>query len=174
MRSGVAVWAVVALVAGAAGGAELRPASLVAKNIQLVNGRAYLPLSDLATALGGTLTCNPQGSKCAIRTGANGVLRLNRGALDAFTALRQGNVKESSKGVGQGIRAGVMEVQVTLDGSDVGVQREEEEERLLLRPVPLMPLSLLGRLLGAQAIFDPGTQMWKLPPGDPGCPLSFR
>ncbi len=179
MKRGFAVLLVLAFAAGAAAwagaaGPGLRPASLVAKNLQLVNGKPYLPLSDLATALGGSLKCNPEGTKCNIYTGPQGRLQLNRGALAAFTAARSGNVRNSTPRLDQGRMAGVMEIQVTIDGSDVGVQREEEEERLLLRPVPLMPLSLLGKLLGGRALFDPSAQAWKLPPGDPGCPLSFR
>ncbi len=182
-RSGMIVVAVLGVVAavttGVAGeaagkGPEAKPASLVAKNLVMVSGRAYLPISDLATALGGSFKCTPDGSKCDIYTGPQGVLALNRGALGAFTAARQGNVRENSKGVGQGLRAGVMNIQITINGADVGIQREEEEERLLLRPVPLMPLTLLAKLLGGRAVFDPGARAWRLPPGDPGCPLSFR
>ncbi len=178
MKPGVAISVVVTVAAAVAAeaaaiGPEPRPAALVAKNLVMVNGRAYLPLSDLATALGGTLNCTPDGSKCDIRTGAGGALKLNQGALAAFAA-RRSNVKENSRNLAQGMRAGVSNVQVTFNGSDVGVQREEEEERLLLRPVPLMPLSFLAKLLGGQARFDPGTRAWRLPPGDPGCPLSFQ
>jgi hypothetical protein len=152
-----------------------KPASLVSRHIATVNGRAYVPLADLAKALGGKMKCTRDKARCDITTGPKGTLKFNLGALAAFVAKRGGeDVRENSKNVRQGQKAGISNIQVTIDGSDVGIQREEEEERLLLRPSPMVPVEFLGKLLGGNARYDPGTKTWRLPPGEPGCPLEYR
>jgi len=152
-----------------------RPVSLVSRNVVTVDGRTYVPLSDLAKALGGRMECTRDRNRCAVTSGPGGILKVNPDALAAFVAKRRRDrMIEDAANAGRGEKEGVMNIQVTFDGSDVGVRREEEEEHLLLRPNPMMPVEFLGKLLGGQARFDPGAKAWKLPPGDPGCPLAFR
>ena len=73
--------------------------------------------------------------------------------------------------VAAGQAAGQTGVVLRFGGGDV---MTEDFERILLRPSPLMPLPLLARLLGGTARLDPAKNMWVLPHGGPGDPLSFR
>lgn len=66
-----------------------KPASLVSKQLATMGGRTYVPLADLAKALGGAVACTANKRRCDITSGPGGVLKVNADALAAFAADRQ-------------------------------------------------------------------------------------
>lgn len=74
----------------------------------------------------------------------------------------------------KGRQEGLLSPQLKIGGVTVGVRREEEEEHLLLRPNPTMPLSTLAEMLGGKARYDAGSKQWFLPVGNETTALSLR
>ncbi|MFZ5787895.1 MAG: hypothetical protein ACOY3Y_15775 [Acidobacteriota bacterium] len=139
---------------------EDRPVSLLSANVIMERGVPCIPLADVARALGGTLQVNLERRLLRITPGRAGALKLNP---------RSPMLSRSDAAAG--LAAGQTGVILQLNGSQVMF---EEFEFILLRPNPLMPLSLLGRLLGGNARLDPKSNSWVLPNGGPGSPLAFR
>ena len=150
----------VPVVASAGITVEDKPVSLISRNLVMEQGVPCIPLADVAKALGGTLHVDLPGRRLTITPGQGGVLKLNPGS-SVFTRSN----------VAAGQAAGQTGVVLRFGGGDV---MTEDFERILLRPSPLMPLPLLARLLGGTARLDPTKNMWVLPHGGPGDPLSFR
>ena len=139
-----------------------RPVSMVTANLVMSNGMPFVPLSELAKALGGTGRYDPVRLKYEIRPGPNGVLLVNPGSLATLGAGQ----------ISRGRLAAQNALRLSIGGQDVMI---DDEEHLLLRPAdPAISVRFLARLLGGQAKFDPGTGAWVLPPGGPGSPLRFR
>ncbi len=115
-----------------------------------------MPLADVARALGGTLQVDLQRRVLSITLGQSGVLKVNASRLST-------SIKPPAVG-----QKGVL---LRMGGGGVMF---EELEFILLRPNPLMPLKLLGGLLGGSARFDAAKNAWVLPPGGPESPLMFR
>ncbi len=156
---------------------EDKPAALLGLKVVMENGTPCVMLSDLARALGGTLVVNQKARTVTINTGATGALKLNTSALSAMAAQKRVSTNNSplnSPNLSKGQQEGWNSVQLKIGGVTVGVQREEEEERLLLRPNPMMPLSRLAELLGGKARFDAGSKQWFVPVGNEATALSLR
>jgi hypothetical protein len=148
---------------------EDKPVSLVTNNLVMSKGLPFVPLSDLARALGGTGRFDAARNRYDIQPGANGILLVNSSPLAA-----QGNRMVplgDPRVVGERQLASQNAFKLGIGGQDVMI----DEEHLMLRPAdPAISLKFLARLLGGQAKFDPGTGTWVLPHGDPGSPLRFR
>lgn len=156
---------------------EEKPVSLLGLKVVMERGQPCIALSDLARALGGTLAVNQKARTVAINPGPGGTLKLNTSALSAMAARKRLSSNGSplnSPNLSQGQQEGRNSVQLKIGGVTVGVQREEEEERLLLRPSPMMPLSTLAQMLGGKARFDAGSKQWFLPGGNETTGLSLR
>jgi len=160
---------------------EEKPVSLLTRNLVMRNGKAFVPGSDLARALGGTGRYDPVRLKYEIRPGARGLLKVNPGAL-ASLAPSARNVRGVTRLEGPDSGTGGQpnpnhvaaqsSFKLNLGGGDVMI---EEEEHVMLRPGELgFSIELIGRLLGGQARFDPNKGGWVLPRGGPGSPLAFR
>lgn len=143
-----------------------RPASLVTANLVLHNGLPFVPLSELAKALGGTWRYDPAKARYEIQPGPNGVLLVNPGGL---SALGPGG---NPGPLAHGQVASQNAVRLSLGGQDVMI---DNYEYWLMRPAdPAISLNFLARLLGGQARFDSGRSAWVLPAGGPGSPLRFH
>jgi hypothetical protein len=154
---------------------EDKPVSLLGLKVVMERGQPCIELSDLARALGGTLVVNQKARTVAINTGSSGALKLNTSALSAMAAQKRlGGSPLNTPNLSQGQQEGRNSVQLKIGGVTVGVQREEEEERLLLRPSPMMPLSTLAQMLGGKARYDAGSKQWFLPVGNEASALSLR
>ncbi|MGD1147651.1 MAG: hypothetical protein ABR961_06870 [Thermoanaerobaculaceae bacterium] len=168
LRAAVVMASLVAAVSATAGiePSPWRPASLVTANLVMSKGLPFVPLSDLARALGGTGRYDPVKNRYEIQPGPNGVLLVNPGML---SMLGPGGDPEHAA---HGKLASQNAFRLGIGGQDVMI---DDEEHLLLRPAdPAISLKLLARLLGGQARFDPGTGAWVLPHGGPGSPLRFH
>ncbi len=143
---------------------EEKPASLVTSNLIMHAGRPFVPLGELARALGGSGRYDPVRLRYEIQPGAAGVLLVNPGALGAL--LPAPGARGGAPATHQNsVRLGIGGREVMIEGSEL----------VLLRPTdPAVSLNFLARLLGGQARFDPGRAAWVLPPGGPGSPLRFR
>lgn len=156
---------------------EDKPVSLVSSNVVMERGVPCIPLADLARALGGTLQVNLEQRLLVITPGPNGPLKPNPARLTSFAQAQRlrrppgGQERLSEAQAAQGQAAGRSAAILRIGGADVMF---EEFEFILLRPNPLMPLPLLGTMLGGTARFDPAKNMWMLPPGGPTDPLAFR
>lgn len=154
---------------------EDKPVALLGLKVVMERGQPCIALSDLARALGGTLVVNQKARTVAINPGPSGALKLNTSALSAMPARKQlGGSPLNSPNLSQGQQEGRNSVQLKIGGVTVGIQHEEEEERLLLRPSPMMPLSTLAEMLGGKARFDAGSKQWFLPVGNETTGLSMR
>jgi hypothetical protein len=143
-----------------------RPASLVTANLVMSRGLPFVPLAELARALGGTGRYEPARVRYDIQPGAAGVLIANPGMLATLAPAI--NAAQAPRG---GLASG-QPFKLAIGGQEMTIK---EEDTLLLRPAdPAISLQLLARLLGGQARFDAGKGMWVLPPGGPGSPLRFR
>jgi len=163
----VAVGVALAVTATAVAGIviEEKPVALVTRNLVMHNGKPFVPLADLARALGGTSRWDPARVKYEIQPGPNGVLLFNRGALGA---LGPGGGPEHKA---HDMAASQNAVKLSIGGQDVSI---DEQERVMLRPPdPAISLDFLARMLGGKAKIDPGTGMWVLPRGGPGDPMMF-
>lgn len=164
----VAVASLLAVVTATAGiePSPWRPASLVTPNLVTHNGLPFVPLSELARALGGTGRYDPVRNRYEIQPGPTGVLLFNPGML---SMLGPGGDPEH---LAHGQAANQNAFKLGIGGQDVSI---DEQERVMLRPAdPAISLKFLARLLGGQARFDSGKGMWVLPPGGPGSPIRFR
>ena len=140
--------------------------SLVTANLVLHNGLPFVPLSELAKALGGTWRYDPAKARYEIQPGPNGILLVNPGGL---SALGPGG---NAGPLAHGQVASQNSVRLSIGGQDVMI---DNYEFVLMRPAdPAISLKFLARLLGGQARFDSGRGAWVLPPGGPGCPLRFH
>ena len=154
---------------------EDKPVSLLGLKVVMERGQPCIALSDLARALGGTLVVNQKARTVAINPGPSGALKLNTSALSAMAAQKQlGGSPLNSPNLSKGQQEGRNSVQLKIGGVTVGIQHEEEEERLLLRPSPMMPLSRVAQLLGGKARFDARKNQWFLPAGTETTAISLR
>lgn len=133
---------------------EEKPASLLSHRVIMEQGVPCIPMADFARALGGTYRTDLNRRLVKITPGTGGQLQLNAARLRPPTSA-----------------AGRPVALLQLNGSAVPIG---EYERLMLRTNPLMPLPLLGRLLGGEARLDPRTQQWLLPGGSNASGLAFR
>jgi hypothetical protein len=157
-------WVLAALVLAMAGTApagiaiEEKPVALISKNLVMRNGKPFVPLPDLAKALGGSGQFDQVKRRYAILPGSNGVLRTNPAAIAA-----RGRI------VPKGLNA--TSVAISFGGLDVMI---DDFEVIMLRPAePALSLNALASLLGGTAkLGAKGT--WEIPPGGPGSPLAFQ
>jgi len=156
---------------------EDKPVSLLGLKVVMERGQPCIALSDLARALGGTLAVNQKTRTVAINPGAGGTLKLNTSALSAMSAkkkLPSSTSPANSPNLSKGRQEELLSAQLKIGGVTVSVRREEEEEHLLLRPSPMMPLSDLAEMLGGKARYDAGSKQWFLPVGNETTALSLR
>lgn len=156
---------------------EDKPVSLLGMKVVMENGKPCIMLSDLASALGGTLVVNQKARTVSINPGPKGTLKLNTKALSALSAQRGLSSKTSALNtpdLSKGRQEGLHSVQLKIGGVTVSVRREEEEEHLLLRPNPMMPLASLAEMLGGKARLDAGKNQWLLPVGSEVTAISLR
>ncbi|MDD5564629.1 MAG: hypothetical protein PHQ91_13030 [Thermoanaerobaculaceae bacterium] len=164
-RQGRTIVAVgVALAAAATAGAGIivqeKPVSLLTNTLVMHAGRPFVPLSELARALGGSGRYDPVRLRYEIRPGAAGLLQFNPGGLGALGIRRlDGQVPGPS-------------FSLRIGGQDVAI--EDQDHVLLPSGDPAVSLSFLARLLGGLARFDPSRGAWVLPPGGAANPLRFR
>jgi len=156
---------------------EDKPVSLLGLKVVMERGQPCIALSDLARALGGTLAVNQKTRTVAINPGAGGTLKLYTSALSAMSAkkkLPSSTSPANSPNLSKGRQEELLSAQLKIGGVTVSVRREEEEEHLLLRPSPMMPLSDLAEMLGGKARYDAGSKQWFLPVGNETTALSLR
>ncbi len=162
--AGAALLAAAAATAGIA--IEDKPVALVTGNIVMHAGQPFVPLSELAKALGGTGRYDPARLRYEIQPGPNGVLISNPGLL---SAQRPGGGPDRP---GRGRTADRNAFSLAIGGGEVSV---DDVDDILVRPGdPAVSLGFLAHLLGGKARFDPGRGSWVLPPGGSGTPLRFR
>lgn len=162
----------VPLLASAGVVVEDKPVSLLSANVVMERGVPCIPLADLARALGGTLRVNLEQRLLVITPGPSGLLKANPARLTGFAQAQRlrrppGGQERLSEAQAAGQSAAILRI----GGADVAF---EKFEFILLRPEPLLPLPLLGTLLGGNARLDPKSNSWLLPHGGPNDPLSFR
>ncbi|MEW6336042.1 MAG: hypothetical protein AB1625_01460, partial [Acidobacteriota bacterium] len=162
---------------------EDRPVSLLTKNLVMRNGKAYVPGADLARALGGTGRYDAGKLRYEITPGANGLLKVNPGALRSIiepnnrpNSIMNPNDRRLSpkleapdSDAGGKVKLGqapaLHAVRLNLGDRDLVL---EEDEHIVLHPGELgFSLGLLGRLLGGGARLEPSSGAWLLPPGGP-------
>jgi hypothetical protein len=149
---------------------EDKPVSLLSRQVVMVQGIPCIPLADFAEALGGTVRTDLQNRLIVITPGSGGSLKLNDGPTGTFSpALMQKKMKPTEVAGGQA-KASQNTAMLQLGGNKMSI---EEYERIMLRPNPMMPLPLLGKLLGGQARLDPKKNQWLLPGGSAASQLNF-
>ena len=94
--------------------------------------------------------------------------------MSAKKKLPSSTSPANSPNLSKGRQEELLSAQLKIGGVTVSVRREEEEEHLLLRPSPMMPLSDLAEMLGGKARFDAGSKQWFLPVGNEATALSLR
>jgi hypothetical protein len=135
---------------------EDRPVSLITKSIATKDARLYVPVVDLAKALGGTATCARGAKHCSLTVGAAGIVKMNPTSLKDFAKGRRAST-----------------VVISIGGQDVMLV--DDYELVMLRPNEwALSLDVLAHLFGGSATFDGADGTWKLPHGGPGTPLEFR
>jgi hypothetical protein len=134
---------------------ESKPLSLITTGLVTKDARFYVPVVDLAKAMGGTATYVREGSRCSITVGTSGVVRVNAEALKDFVKGRKATT-----------------VVISVGGQDVAI---DNWEVIMLRPAEwAVSLDFLAKLFGGSATMSATDRTWKIPPGDPGTPLEFR
>jgi hypothetical protein len=142
------------VVAGTA--VESKSLSLITKNLVTKDARLYVPLGDLAKALGGTATYARDGKRCSITVGSAGAVKVNMDALKGFTKGQKATT-----------------VVVSIGGQDVMLV--DDYELIMLRPSEwVVSLDFMAKLFGGSASMSTTDRSWKLPPGGPSTPLQFR
>ncbi len=167
VASAVAGAALLAAAAGTAGAVVGdKPVALVTGNIVMHAGQPFVPLSELARALGGAGRFDPARLRYEIQPGPNGVLIANPALL---SAPRPGRGSERP---GRGRTADRNAFSLAIGVGEVSV---DDLDDILVRPGdPAVSLGFLAHLLGGKARFDSGRGSWVLPPGGLDTPLRFR
>jgi hypothetical protein len=134
---------------------EERSLSRITKIVITRDARFYVPVVDLAKAVGGTPTYARVGRHCSLTVGAGGIVKVNALPLQDFAKKRRAS-----------------SVVISVGGQDV---MTDDYELVLLRPNEwAISLDFLAQLFGGSATFDGADGGWRLPPGGPGTPLAFR
>ncbi len=141
---------------------DVRPVSAISQRLIMIQGRAAVPIADLARALGGVLEPAAEGGRYAIRSGPAGSLRFDR-------AGRRPAVRQPRRAAGEGPGAQAEDPPgLFIDGLPAcrGIVLQGREPHVLLDE--------LAALFGGTAVYDAARGEWGIRGATPGWALSFR